>query len=139
MNVVIDASAIITVALQESEPALIAATRLALSDSRLLAPGIMPVEVAGALAMAEWIGRRSSVDTDAAWVLAGDIIRATELHATDDTNGLFAVCRRYRLRGADACYLKLSIERSAALLTGDKALASAALAADVPLVYDPNA
>lgn len=139
MNVVIDASAIIAVALQESDFALIAATRATLRDADRLAPAIMPVEVAGAIAMAEWIGRRSGADTDAAWHLAGDIIRSTELQATNDTSGLFALCRRHQLRGADACYLKLSIDRSASLLTGDKALASAARAADVPLVYDPNA
>lgn len=138
MNVVIDASAIIAVALQESDVALIAATRSTLRDADRLAPTIMPIEVASAVAMAEWIGRRSGADTDAAWNLAGDIIRSTELQAMNDTVGLFALCRRYQLRGADACYLKLSIDRAALLLTGDRKLAIAARAADVPLVYDPN-
>ena len=131
--------AIIAVALQETDLALIAATRLTLRDADRLAPAIMPIEVAGAIAMAEWIGRRSNADTDAALQLAGDIIRSTALQATADTADLFALCRRYRLRGADACYLQLSLERNASLLTGDKVLATAAHDAGVPLVYDPNA
>ena len=139
MKVVIDASAIIAVALEETDAALIAATRRTLRDADQLAPAIMPVEVAGAIAMAEWIGRRSSADTDAAWQLANDIIDSAELQATIDTRSLFALCRRYRLRGADACYLQLSIDHAASLLTGDKALAIAAHSAGVPLVYDPNA
>ncbi len=139
MNVVIDASAIIAVALQETDSALIAATRHTLSDANLLAPSVMPVEAAGAIAMAEWIGRRSGEDTDAAWQLAADIIRSTALHETVDALDVLILCHRYQLRGADACYLKLSIDHSASLLTGDKRLAGAAHAAAVPLVYDPRA
>ncbi len=139
MNVVIDASAIIAVALEETDIALIAATRQTLRDADQVAPAIMPVEVAGAIAMAEWTGRRSSDDTDAAWRLANQIIGATQLQATSDVEELLALCRHHRLRGADACYLKLSIDRGASLLTGDKALATAARAAGVPLVYEPAA
>jgi predicted nucleic acid-binding protein len=139
VNVVIDASAIIAVALEEDDVALIAATRRTLRDADQFAPAIMPVEVAGAIAMAEWSGRRSSAFADAAWRLANDIISLAELRATTDTRGLLALCRKYRLRGADACYLQLSMDHAAALLTGDKSLARAALAAGVPLVHDPAA
>ncbi len=139
MKVVIDASAIVAVALQETDLALIAATRDVLRDAVTLAPAIMPAEAAGAIAMAEWSGRRSIADTDVAWQLAADIIRSTELHDTPGTGDLLALCRKFRLRGADACYLKLSIERDVALLTSDKRLADAARAAAVALVYDPAA
>jgi predicted nucleic acid-binding protein len=138
VKVVIDASAIIAVALEEADDALIAATRRTLSDADQLAPAIMPVEVAGAIAMTEWTGRRSNADADAAWQLASDIIQTVDLRATTETVGLIGLCRSYRLRGADACYLQLSIDQAASLLTGDKALAMAAHAAGVALVYDPR-
>jgi predicted nucleic acid-binding protein len=139
VNVVIDASAIIAVALEETNVALIEATRQTLQDADQLAPATMPVEVVGAIAMAEWIGRRSSTDTDAAWHLAADMIQSVALQTTTDTPRLIDLCRRYRLRGADACYLQLSIDHAARLLTGDKALATAARAAGISLVYDPDA
>lgn len=139
MNVVIDASAIIALALEETDIALIEATRRTLRDDDQVAPTIMPVEVAGAIAMAEWTGRRSSDDTDAAWILADEIIGAIQLQETSNGGELLSLCRRLRLRGADASYLKLSIDRGASLLTGDKVLASAACAAGVSLVFDPRA
>lgn len=139
MKVVIDASAIIAVALKEDDVALVAATRRTLRDADQFAPAIMPVEVAGAIAMAEWTGRRSGEHTDFAWQLASDIILLAELHPTTDALGLIALCRKFRLRGADACYLQLSIDRGASLLTGDKNLARAAWAAGVPLIHDPTA
>ena len=138
MSVVIDASAIVAVALEETDSELIGATRRTLRSGGYAGPAIMPVEVAGAIAMAEWTCRRSSADTDAAWRLAGEIIRSTELSATSDQDGLFALCRRHRLGGADASYLKLCIDRSFSLLTGDKTLASAARAVGVPLIHDPS-
>ena len=139
MKVVIDASAIIGVALEETNIALIAATRRTLCDADQLAPAIMPVEVAGGIAMAEWTGRRSGADIDAAWRLADEIINATNLRTTSNFGELLALCRRHHLRGADGCYLQLSIDSDALLLTGDKALAIAARAAGVSLVYDPIA
>ncbi|MFZ4747437.1 MAG: type II toxin-antitoxin system VapC family toxin [Sphingomonas sp.] len=139
MTVVIDASAIIAVALAETDNQLIAATRRTLERADQFAPAIMPVEVVGAIAMAEWIGRRSGEDTDAALQLVNEIIQTVELEPTTDFGGLSSLCRRFRLRGADACYLQLSLNHGAALLTSDKALATAALAAGVSLVYDPTA
>ena len=139
MKVVIDASAIIAVALEETNVALIAATRRMLREADQVAPAIMPIEVAGAIAMAEWTGRRSRADTDAAWQLASDIIDSATLHSTIDARGLIALCRRHRLRGGDASYLQLSIDCGAPLLTGDKNLATAATIAGVALMHDPNA
>jgi len=138
VNVVIDASAIVAVVLQEADTALVEATRRTLRNADQIAPALMPIEVAGAIAMAEWSGRRSASDTDAAWHIAGQIVDSVDVMPTENVERLFALCRRHRLRGADAAYLNLSIDRGAPLLTGDKKLAAAATAADVPLIYDPN-
>jgi predicted nucleic acid-binding protein len=137
VSVVVDASAIIAVALQERDVLLIESTQDALRQPGLFAPEIMPSEVAGGIAMAEWSGRCSPIEADMAWDMASTIIGRVACRPIDEADAVFALCRRYRLRGADANYLHMAIDRRAALLTGDKRLADTARDAGVALLYEP--
>ena len=139
MTTVVDASAVVATALEEDNAAVIAAVETVLAVGNVIAPHLLPAEVAGAIAMAGWVKRKSPESCDDAWQWSRSFFRLIALRQDDDDDQLFDICRTYQLRGADASYLQLALRERASLLTGDKALARAALAAGVPLVHDPNA
>jgi predicted nucleic acid-binding protein len=138
MTTVVDASAVVAAALEEDNLVVIAAVETILAAGNVVAPRLLPTEVAGAIAMAGWMKRRSPESCTDAWQWSRRFFRLIALRLDDDDDKLFDICRMYQLRGADASYLQLALRERASLLTGDKALARAALAAGVPLVHDPN-
>lgn len=139
MTIVIDASAIVAATLDEDNAAVIAAVQTVLELGNVVAPRLLPAEVAGAIAMAGWIKRKSTESCDDAWAWSRSFFRLIALRQDDDDDGLFEICRTYQLRGADAAYLQLALRERASLLTSDKKMAGAARAAGVALVYDPSA
>ncbi len=139
MTTVIDASAVFAAALEEDNRTVIAAVDHVLANDDLIAPLLLPFEVAGAIAMAGWMKRRSDDDCTDAWGWARSLFRSLDLREDGDQDRHFEICRTYRLRGPDAAYLQLALSTRASLLTSDKKLAIAARAAGVRLVYDPAA
>lgn len=139
MTIVIDASAVVAAAFGEANPDLVEATLTAIGGGELVAPWLMPVEVAGAIAKAEWTSSLPAASANTAFAFAREALEHVEVVTRIDLKDHFATCRAHSLRGADAAYLILAVDRQAALLTGDKALARAAQVAGVDLVFDPSA
>ena len=139
MTTVIDASAVVAAALEEQNKAVIAAVDHALATDKVIAPQLLPLEVAGAIAMAGWMKRRSAEDCADSWSWARNLFLSLDLRGKNIQDQHFEICTRYRLRGADAAYLQLALSEQAALLTGDKRLAAAARVAGIALAYDPDA
>ena len=139
MRIVIDASALLATVLPEHDARLRDVASVALVDHDLLAPAVWPFEVAGGLAKAEWMQRISTETSTFIWSALRPLLASTEVDMPVDASRIFEVCRRYSLRGADATYLELAARERVALLTGDGSLARACRAADIELVYDPNA
>ena len=139
MTTVIDASAVVAAALEEDNAVVIAALETVLAQGRVVAPRLCLAEVAGAIAMAGWTGRKSAESCSDAWHWSRGLFRLMAMPQDEDEEALFQICTSFQLRGADASYLQLALRERAALLTSDKKLATAALAAGVSLVYDPTA
>lgn len=139
MRVVIDASALLATVLPEQNRSLRDTTSAMLAGHDLIAPPVWPVEIVGGLAKAEWMQRLSSDSCDYSWSVLIEVLGAVEIAGPAELPAILATCRQHRLRGADATYLELAVRLGAPLLTGDKALARAARAAGVPLIYDPAA
>jgi predicted nucleic acid-binding protein len=139
MTTVVDASAVVAAALEEDNLVVIAAVERVLAAGSVVAPRLLPTEVAGAIAMAGWMKRKSPESCNDAWQWSRSLFRLITLQQDDNDDELFDFCRTYRLRGADASYLQLALRERASLLTSDKKLAVAAHAAGVPLIHDPAA
>lgn len=139
MKLVIDASALLATVLPEQNRRLRDTTSAMLAGHDLIAPPVWPVEIVGGLAKAEWMRRITSDSCAYSWSILIEVLGAADLAAPADPSAILAVCRQHKLRGADATYLELALRLQIPLLTGDKALAIAARAAGVPLIYDPSA
>ena len=139
MTTVIDASAVVAAALEEDNRTVIAAMDRALASHDVIAPRVLPFEVAGAIAMAGWMKRRSPDDCADAWRWSRRFFNTVDLRWSDDLDQHFEICRIFSLRGADATYLQLALAARASLLTSDKKLAAAARTAGVTLAFDPAA
>ncbi len=110
-----------------------------LAGHDLVAPPVWPVEIVGGLAKAEWMQRISSDICDYSWSILIEVLGAVDIAGPAESAAILSICRQHRLRGADATYLELALRLGVPLLTGDKALARAAKAADINLIHDPAA
>jgi predicted nucleic acid-binding protein len=136
-TLVVDGSAMLGIVIEDEHAHTTAATIEALREPRLLpVPAHWWIEVTNGLLMAE---RRKRL-TQVGFAEAIRFIRTfpmvvdpeTDSRATSET---CALARHFNLTIYDAAYLELAIRRSSVLATVDKALARAAEASGVELLY----
>jgi len=132
---VLDASVVLAVPLQETNRDLaVALLALAVEDGAVV-PGIWHLEVGNILLLAERRGRIASANRAAALrdmlMLPVEVDHHTAASAWRDT---LILAERHRLTLYDATYLELSIRRSLPLATFDVALRRAATEATVKLL-----
>lgn len=132
---VLDASVVLAVALQETNLHLAVPIMTRVADESAAVPGIWHLEIGNILLMAE---RRQKISAAARVAELEDLAR---LPITVDTETASRAWRdtatladRYRLTLYDASYLELSIRLSIPLATFDAALRRAATAAGVVLL-----
>jgi predicted nucleic acid-binding protein len=136
-TLVVDGSAMLGVVLVDEHSHITAATIEALRKPRLLPiPAHWWIEVANGLLMAERRKRITRVDLTEAI----GFIRTFPLVVDPETDTrvageTLALARQYNLTIYDAVYLELAIRHSSILATSDKALARAAEATGVELLF----
>jgi predicted nucleic acid-binding protein len=132
---VLDASVVLAVALQETNRKLAVPIMALAVEASAAVPAIWHLEVGNALLSAERRGTISAANREAAlqdlFRLPVDVDQDTASRAWRDT---FTLAERYRLTLYDAAYLELSLRRSLPLATFDAALRRAATAAGVKLL-----
>lgn len=125
--VVIDASALVAWLLGDV-PSIADAVARAITQAAaapLLAPQLMRVEVANALAVAVRRGRINTAQSRHAASIADALPIQFDPRA-DDVVSLLTTAAGHGLTAYDAIYLQLAMTRNAALLTADRALEQAA-------------
>lgn len=132
---VLDASVVLAVALQEANRDLAIPMLARAADDGAVVPAIWHLEVGNTLLLAERRHTISPADRAAAlqdlFRLPVDVDADTASRAWRDTFGL---AEQHRLTLYDAAYLELSIRRSLPLATFDAALRRAAVAIGVALL-----
>lgn len=137
MNFVLDASVALLWLVPESNPAGVdyaGAVLKSLTESQVIAPSLLALEVANVVAKVEAKGIVTEADSQRFISLLGrlNIVtdQATAAHALGDTLNL---ARRYKLSAYDAAYLELALRTGLPLATLDANLAKAATTAGVPI------
>lgn len=132
---VLDASVVLAVALQETNRELAIPILAIVVDDGAVVPGIWHLEVGNILLLAERRGTISAADREAA------LQYLLQLPVTVDPDTVsrawrdsLVLAERYRLTLYDAAYLELSARRSLPLATFDAALRRAAAAVGVKLL-----
>lgn len=128
MQIVIDASALLAVLLEEPErPALVAATR----GAQLLAPGSLPWEVGNALVAGVRRRRLTRAQAEAAWTSYSAIpIRLVDL----EIGAAISMALDVGLYAYDGYLLSLARNRGLPLLTLDAQLRRAAVGSGIQIV-----
>ena len=135
MPVVVDASVILPMYVQEVGSAYAMIVRPMLRSDQAVVPASWPAEVANAFLVAERRGRIATHDVTAALAAIRALpvtVAQPEIDATFDT--VMAIAREHRLTAYDAAYLALAIRERAALATLDDDLRGAARRAGVGIV-----
>lgn len=115
----------------ESNPTAESARRHLLTE-QAVAPGLWWFEIRNALLVGE---RRGRIDaTQTAEIIAQLDALPIDLDREPDGSAILALARAHRLTFYDAAYLELALRADAPLATSDRQLASAARAAQVPLL-----
>jgi len=132
---VLDASVVLAVALQEANRELAAPMLARAAEGGAVVPNLWHIEVGNALLIAE---RRGTISVEERTEAMRDL---SQLHVTTDPETAarawrecLVLAERHRLTLYDASYLELSIRRGLSLATFDAALRRAAQAANVPLL-----
>jgi predicted nucleic acid-binding protein len=132
---VLDASVVLAVALQETNRHLAVPIMALVVDDGATVPAIWHLEVGNVLLSAERRGTISAVDRETAlrdlFRLPVDVDHETPIRAWGDT---LILAERHGLTLYDAAYLELSARRSLPLATFDAALRRAATTAGVKLL-----
>ncbi len=128
MDVVIDTSALLAVALDEPEkPALVESTRGAV----LVAPEVQPFEIGNALSALCRRGRLSPEEVRQAWRICGSIpVRLVPVNVEE----ALVLAMAHRIYAYDAYFLVCALRQRAALLTLDRGMARAARAEGITMV-----
>lgn len=129
MPLVVDASFILAIALNEEAPAESAQLFDIMARDGAWVPPIWRYEVANALAVA---ARRGRIQSAMPSLILADIARLP-IHEDPDCaevawSGTLALATQHGLSVYDASYLELAVRRQAWLATNDRALAAAAQA-----------
>ncbi len=132
MAFVLDASISAVWALADETSPLAEVAERRLKNETALAPRIWWYEVRNLLIINERRQRITAADTaEFLELLASYPIR---IDTVDDEQSIFRLARQYRLSFYDAAYLAVAQRNQLPLATLDKALATAAEAAGVPLI-----
>ena len=137
MAVVVDASSVGAILLPEQRPHL---ARIAAGIWRedVHVPVHWPIEVVSLIVKAERGARLTIDEAQRSWDMAGPMLSVAHVESTTDPSTLWGLVHQYHVSAQDAAYLDLAIKLGLPLLTGDKQLARACIAAAVPLPFDPN-
>jgi predicted nucleic acid-binding protein len=131
--IVVDASAMLAILLDEQSGA--ALVDVLQGHDSLLAPWLLPYEVANGLIVAERGGRRTEAFRQAALSALLECPWSFDGHARADRLGqCLALAAKHGLSSYDAAYLELALRHQCALLTLDAPLARAARAAGVAVL-----
>jgi predicted nucleic acid-binding protein len=132
---VLDASIVLAVPLQETNRGAAASVLARVVDDGAAVPGIWHLEIGNILLLAERRRTIAAADRVAALrdllQLPVEVDQETASRAWHDT---MTLAERHRLTLYDAAYLELSLRRALPLATFDAALRRAAAAAGVPLL-----
>jgi predicted nucleic acid-binding protein len=133
--VVVDASVVLPMYVQETGSTYALSVRESLRRDAAIVPAGWPVEVANAFVMAERRGRIAAHDAAAA-LAAIRVLPFTVARPDIDTtfSAVLAIAREHRLTAYDATYLELAIRERASLATLDDDLRAAAQRAGVRVV-----
>jgi predicted nucleic acid-binding protein len=131
---VLDASVVLAVALQEANRRLAAPMLARAAENGAIVPNLWHIEIGNALLIAQ---RRGTITVEE----RAEVMRElTRLHVTIDPETAsqawresFVLAQMHRLTLYDATYLELSLRQRLPLATFDAALQRAATAAHVPL------
>jgi predicted nucleic acid-binding protein len=137
---VVDASFILAIALNEEAPAESAQLFDVLAREGAWVPPIWRYEVANALAVA---ARRGRIQPALPALILADIARLP-IHDDPDCaevawSGTLALATQHRLSVYDASYLELAVRKQAWLATNDRSLAAAAQAEGLTVVPQERA
>ena len=136
MPLVLDASAIIPLAMRDEDAAFSLKVVASLADDGGVAPSLFWYEVCNVLAMSE---RRQRIAPAVVDDFIGELEKLPiQLSPTASTQAVMQIVRQYQLTFYDASYLELAIRLGAVLATQDGQLARAALAANVPLFSEAS-
>lgn len=137
MPLVLDASAIIPLAMSDEDAAFALGVLAALASDEGIAPSLLWYEIRNVLTISE---RRKRITAS----VADDFISELEklpiqLSPPSFTQDVMQVARQYKLTFYDAAYLELAIRKQATIATQDDQLPQAARAAGVKLFSLPIA
>ena len=133
MALIVDASALVSVALRDEDAAYANAVLTQIErDGFAIVPSLFWDELLNVFVIAERRGRIKPEFTDR---FLEDFASSVPLRTIQpsDRSALLGVARRYALTAYDACYLSLAIETTSSLATLDKELRRAAVAAGVTI------
>lgn len=138
MALIVDASALVSVALRDKDAAYANAVLAQIErDGFAIVPPLFWDELLDVFVIAERRGRINPEFTDR---FLDEIASSVPLRTIQpaDRSALLGVARRYALTAYDACYLSLAIETQSALATLDAELRQAATSAGVS-IFVPSA
>ena len=136
-DIIVDASALGSVFLRDEDESLGKLALAIWSERAVRAPAHWPVEVISILVKAERSKRISAATCEAAWPSALALIKSCTVEADTSNDAVFALARSTNLSAQDAAYVELAARLKLPLLTGDRAMARAALSQSVQLVHNP--
>lgn len=118
---VVDASVVVAWGLGEEVHAVKAGLLQSffLAGGAAVVPSLFPIEVVGALVVAERDGRTSPEETDQFVANLGSLPIELDDGASRSPGALLALARRHKLKAQDACYPELCHRRSLKLVTVD--------------------
>ena len=132
--VVVDASIVGAIVLNEMDTAVAATIEGGLAEAELAVPAHSSLEIASILVKAARRQRVALSDRQARLVRAARILRSGTEHPATSTRTIFDLAMATGLTAYDAVYLDLALRLDAALATNDDALLAAARTRGVPVL-----
>lgn len=136
---VVDASVALAWCFPDEISAYADSVLLALEGQRVLVPGIWPLEITNALAVAERRKRLSPLEIRRFVELLGGLtIEQDSVAVAESVSSILPLAMEHQLSAYDASYLKLAIRHAAPLATLDVELQKAARKVGVDIVAGPQ-
>lgn len=132
--IVVDASAIGALLLQDHGTKFVAAVEDALAEATVYGPAHWPIEVMNLLVKSARQGRTPAAELPVLWRRAATLIAAASLEPVKVDADLLDLAGQTVLTPRDAAYVELAVRRNFVLCTADKSIVRACRSMSVRLL-----